>query len=209
MVSQKNKIVYKQMIAKHMGFVFLSGWVPIPGSSAGMEFYAEKELCDFARDNFLPAMQQDEKTFVMRFFKKKRFMLRTLELIPYAGSVLSIVHIYGKGHFLMELASRNVDVASVETRKEALQEVWTDFEHLLWDGESMIDFYEEISSQNLPPQIKEHFSKVLQSLEKHYQEKLSSNPKFNDFQEKGEEFVHNTVETAKSTAKNLFNKWFS
>ena len=181
--------VYNSMVARHMGFVFASAWVPIPGASGMVQANAEKQISQEGFDHFIPGLAPDIRHEIIRYFTRRRFALKTLGVIPYAGAVGSILHIYGLSRFVLALgdASMNSPEFFEEDMDAHLTELWADFEPNLWDGSSILKFYQETTGSPVSPQIRTQFTSTVETLEQKYIAAQDRIPGFEAFQEKGEE----------------------
>lgn len=216
---------FNASIGHHIGLVFGSAWVPIPGASTAIELRAERELARLGFKAFTPHIEAPTQETVMRFFKRKRFALESLEAVLFAGSVLSILHIYGKGQYIMEVAAESHgDRAFFADDLDAnLARLWADFEPRLWDGQELLDYYTKTTGLTLSTKVVDEFSSTLNTLEKKYAHAVKTIPGFETFQENGEALVHNTgvfarealadgAELAKNglaQAGKVLGKWFS
>jgi len=193
---------FNREIAKYIGVVFASAWVPVPGAATVVEIQAERELARFGFDSFLPDLDTDTEEQIIRLFRRKRFALKAFEIVPFAGSVISILHIYGKGMFILQVATRSEEDSSFwgPSLDEKLSAIWTEFEPSLWDGTEILSFYRETTGGQVSSEVETQFENTLRAIETKYKEAVENYPGFDAFQEKGEAFMHISGEIAREAA---------
>ena len=187
-------------ISHYIGAIFGSAWVPIPGAAMAVEFGASKELARFGFKTFIPSIDEDTQTQILRTFLKKRFALKSMEFIPFAGAVIGILHVYGKAHFIMEIAAASHGDSDYfgQPLDTNLNRLWGEFEPRLWDGQELLAYYRETTGLTLSDEVSEQFNSTLKTIESTYRKTTDAIPGFENLQEQGEEFVHTAGEFAKS-----------
>ena len=195
---------FDQSTARYIGLIFASSWTPLPGATAVVQLKAEYDITRTGFETIEPTVPEPLRDPIIRYFVRKRFLLKSASSIPYAGSTMSVVHIYGLSRFILAVADHRARYAAVplneDTLDELLDTIWPQFEPTLWDGDAVLSFYEAASGVKAPNAVRSSFATVLKSIQKQYELLASKVPGFDTVQKHGEAISFKAGEMAESVA---------
>jgi len=204
---------YEQTMANYIGAVFGTSWAPIPGVATATNIIAELELERVGFQAFMPDVENTCQKNVMRFYKKRTFALNMGGMIPYAGPVLAILDIWGRGRYIIRLAEEHEKDKNFfdDSWLVKIKDFWPTFEPELWDGEVIISFYQRTTGMMVSREVHDIFIKTLGEIGRIYNEKVKTIEGFENMQDQGEELLYKASEGVKEGAKvvgNMLKKWF-
>ncbi|MEE2756874.1 MAG: hypothetical protein VYA30_09440 [Myxococcota bacterium] len=200
---------FDKLTARYIGLMFASSWTPLPGATAVVQLKAEYDITKFGFERISPTVAEQFRDDIVRYFVRKRFVLKSASSIPYAGSTMSVIHVYGLSRFILAVAEHRDAMNALdmtdESLKEMLDSIWPEFDQLLWDGDAVLSFYEDITGLKTPAPIAKTFGTVLMAIKKQYDRLAEHLPGFDALQKHGEAISYKAGVVAENVANTGFD----